>query len=109
MIFRRKLRYILVETSREVNLSDGRVADNLKAELHRTIGEGVYFRANPHLAAQLREDVFILSVNRNTERDIVLALSFMKTLGGEKIGFYTIKISGTIRSLKEYFSKTYCG
>lgn len=107
MIFRRKLRYVLVEASRDVNLLDRRQEDDLKARLRATMGEGAYFRSNLHVAAQLREDVFILSANRSTERDIVLALAFIKTLGGEKVGFYTIRISGTIRSLKEYFSKAY--
>jgi RNase P/RNase MRP subunit POP5 len=107
MIFRRKLRYVLVEASRDVNLADARVKDDLRARLHGTMGEAAYFRANPHLVVQLREDVFILSVNRNTERDLILALSFIKTLDAEKTGFYTIKTSGTVLSLKEYFSKTY--
>jgi RNase P/RNase MRP subunit POP5 len=107
MIFRRKLRYVLVESSRDINLSDRKEEEDLRERLRRTMGEATYFRSNPHVAAQLREDVFILSANRSTERDIVLALSFIKTLGGEKIGFYTIKISGTIRSLKEYFGKEY--
>ncbi len=107
MIFKRKLRYVLVEASREVNLADRKEVDDLKAKLHGTMGEVAYFRANLHVAAQLREDVFIISVNRGQERDLVLALSFIKTLCGEKVGFYTIKISGTIRSLKDYFFKTY--
>ncbi len=107
MIFRRKLRYVLIEASHDVNLADKSVADDLKAKLRGMMGESAYFRANAHLAAQLREDVFIISVNRGLEREIALALSFIKTLGGEKVGFYTIKTSGTIKSLKVYFSKTY--
>jgi RNase P/RNase MRP subunit POP5 len=107
MIFRRKLRYVLVEASREVNLADKRMVDDLKAKLRGAMGEAQYFRANLHVVAQLREDVFIISTNRGQERDLVLALSFVKTLGGEKVGFYTIKISGTIRSLKDYFFKSY--
>jgi len=107
MIFKRKLRYVLVEASREVNLADRREVDDLKAKLHGAMGEAAYFKANIHVAAQLREDVFIISANRGQERDLVLALAFIKTLGGAKVGFYTIKISGTIRSLKGYFFKTY--
>jgi len=107
MIFKRKLRYVLVEASREINLSDKNELDDLKAKLRGTMGEAAYFRSNLHVAAQLREDVFIISANRGQEREIVLALSFVKALGGKKAGFYTIKISGTIRSLKEYFSRTY--
>jgi RNase P/RNase MRP subunit POP5 len=107
MIFKRKLRYVLVEASREVNLADRRAVDDLKSRLHGTMGEAAYFRANLHVAAQLREDVFVISTNRGQERDLVLALSFIKELGGKRTGFYTIKISGTIRSLKDYFFKTY--
>ena len=107
MIFKRKLRYVLVEASREVNLADRRGVDDLKAKLHGAMGEAAYFRANLHVAAQLREDVFVISCNRGQERDLVLALSFIKELGGKRIGFYTIKISGTIRSLKDHFFRMY--
>ena len=54
MIFKRKLRYVLVEASREVNLADKREVDDPKSRLHGATGEAAYFRANLHVAAQLR-------------------------------------------------------
>ncbi len=82
MIFKRKLRYVLVEASREVNLADKREVDDLKSRLHGAMGEALYFRANLHVAAQLREDVFVISANRGQERDLVLALSFIRSWAG---------------------------
>ncbi len=105
MIFRKKLRYILVETSGKVDMDDMRKQGALGAGMLSFLGELSYFKANPHVAAQLSDNMFVLSVNRGYERDIVLALSFIKELMGARVGFYTIRTSGTIRSLKDYFAE----
>ncbi|VVB76993.1 Uncharacterised protein [uncultured archaeon] len=107
MIFKRKLRYVLVEASRSVNLGDEREERDLRSRLHGVMGEAAYFRANPRTAAQLSESVFIISVNRGCEKDLGLALSFVKTLGSESVGFWTIKTSGTVKGLKAQFKKLY--
>jgi RNase P/RNase MRP subunit POP5 len=107
MIYRRKQRHILVEASSEINLADKRVEDDLKARLRGFLGEIEYFKSNPQVSAQLNGNVFILSVNRGYERNAILALSFIKDFKKERIGFCTIKTSGTIKSLKEYFAKVY--
>ena len=107
MIFRRKVRYLMVEASGHVAMNDPQKVDALKRELFSFLGELPYFKANPQVAAQLNDNVFVISVNRGYERNTALALAFAKRLDGRKIGFYTIKTSGTIRSIKEAFWKLY--
>ena len=106
MIFRRKLRYVLIEATAEVEFASRKSEDDLKEKLRKFMGEADYSKANPHLIAQLGKNCFVISVNRGSERSLVLATSFVKELGGREIGLYTLKISGTVRSLKEYFSNT---
>lgn len=103
MIFRRKLRYILVESSDSARMNDQRNVDELKSQVAGFLGQLPYFKANPQIAAQLDENAFVISVNRGYERDVVLALSFIKELGGRRIGFYTLRTSGTIRRVKDAF------
>lgn len=100
MIFRRKLRYVLVEASEGINVKDPTMAESLKRGVQNFLGQLPYFKANPQVAAQLSDRTFVLSVNRGYERSVVLALAFVKDLGGRRLGFYTLKTSGTIRSLK---------
>ncbi|MDE1874154.1 MAG: Rpp14/Pop5 family protein [Candidatus Micrarchaeota archaeon] len=104
MIFRRKLRYVLVEASDDVSMADPRNADALRAGTKAFLGELTYFKANPQITAQLENRFFVIGVNRGYERSVVLALSFIKELDGRRVGFYTLKTSGTIRSLKDYFA-----
>lgn len=107
MIFRKKLRYLMVEASDEMRFEGAGSADELNSRIKDFLGELTYFKANPQVAAQLSSNVFVLSVNRGYERNAVLALSFIKELSGGRIGFYTIRTSGTIRSLKDAFKKIY--
>jgi RNase P/RNase MRP subunit POP5 len=107
MIFRRKLRYVLVESTENVNFGNPLVAEELKKRILEFLGHLPYFKANPQVAAQLNEKVFIISMNRGYEREVMLALSFLKNMGGSRIGFYTVRTSGTIRSLKEAYERIY--
>lgn len=107
MIFRKKLRYILVEASGEVNMEDARSFDSLKSQMSSFLGHLPYFKANPQIAGQWSDRVFVMKVNRGYERNAILALSFIKNLDGKKVGFYTIRSSGTIRSIKATFRKMY--
>lgn len=107
MIFKKKTRYLLVEASESANLSDPINVDCLKREMLAFLGQLPCFKANPQVAAQLNDRVFVMSVNRGYEASAILALSFIKKLNGKKVGFYTIRTSGTIRSIRNYFSKTY--
>lgn len=105
MIFRRKSRYVLVETSRSMNMLDRRNENSLRAETLKFLGEKPYIEANPQVVCQLDEEHFIVRVSRGAERNMVLALSFIKSINSEALGFYTIKISGTIRTLKNLYEQ----
>ena len=107
MIFRRKLRYILVESTSALNLADKAAERSLKAGIRAFMGEAAYFRANPRVAAQLSDTVFAVSCNRGCEREVILALAFTKDVGPVRTGLFTIKTSGTMRSLKSHFEKLY--
>lgn len=107
MIFRRKLRYVLVESTSALNLADKAVEHSLKAGIRAFMGEATYFRSNPRVAAQLSDNVFAISCNRGCERSVILALAFTKDIGPIRTGLFTIKTSGTMRSLKSHFEKLY--
>ncbi len=107
MILRKKLRYVLVEATDKVYLSHGAVADSLKKEIMSFLGQLSYFKANPQITTQFNENVFAMCVNRGYERNLILALCFVKNLEGREVGFYTIKTSGSMRSLRGFFSKNY--
>ena len=51
------------------------------------------------------EKQFILRIQRNSEDSTILALSFIKSINGKSTGIYTIKTSGTMKSLKELLIK----
>ena len=107
MIFRKKMRYVMVEASGDVSLGNPVKQEMLKSGMKAFLGELPFFKANPQVAAQLDDRVFVVSVNRGYERNIVLALSFVKELDGRRIGFCTIRTSGTIRSIKDAFEELY--
>ncbi len=99
MIFKRKLRYVLVEASEGIDMKDPYKAEKLKRGIQAFMGQLPYFKANPQVSAQLSDRTFVLSMNRGYERNVVLALAFVKNIDGKRIGFYTLKTSGTIASL----------
>lgn len=107
MIFRKKLRYILVEASEEVRMDDVRSLDSLKEQFSSFLGQLPNFKANPQVAAQLNDRVFVVSVNRGYERNAILVLSFIKNLDGKSLGFYTLRTSGSMRSIRNAFRKLY--
>ncbi|MDE1825193.1 MAG: Rpp14/Pop5 family protein [Candidatus Micrarchaeota archaeon] len=100
MIFRRKSRYVLIEPSRQIDMSQKESWSALREELAKFMGEKSYIDANPFLIEGSSAGNFIIRVSRGSERQLILALSFIKCIGPAEIGFYTIKTSGTIRSLR---------
>ncbi len=107
MITRYKNRYILVESSAPINTQDKQTSSSFLSAMHKQVGEMGHAEMNPKPAYQYNPNVFIIRVNRGSERKAILALSFVKDVNGSKIGFYTIKMSGTIRTLIEYCKNTY--
>ena len=100
MILKRKLRYVLVSCSDKID-SEREGRDILNG-IMVVMGHLTYNRANPKIAAQYSDRAFTIQVNRGFEKELILALSFVKNISGKKIGFYTIKTSGAIGKLKEY-------
>lgn len=104
MILKRKYRYVLAESTVSADLMDRRGSRAFCDSLLGIMGEKAYADADPRVVWQ-DGSMFIMKVNRNSEKSIILALSFLKSLSGQRAGFYTLKTSGTIRSLKDLLSK----
>lgn len=107
MITRPKNRYLLVESSALLDTRDHVLAKRILDALVFEIGAVGFVKANPKIVHQVGDTAFILRVNRGYEDGVVLALSFIKEVGNVKVGFYTIKTSGTIRALISYFRRHY--
>lgn len=97
MIMRAKRRYVLVRASVPLNAHASQYA--LSDILLRVMGTETYADAMPKVVRQLDETTFILRVNRGSERRLVLALSFIKEVSGTRLGFYTLRTSGSIAAL----------
>ena len=107
MIKRIKHRYLLIEASEPIDMGQRDSQAALENALLRQLGELKFYEANPKVALQLSENVFVLKTNRNYDRNVVLATAFIKKLASREMGLYTIKTSGTIRSLKATFRSLY--
>ena len=99
MITKPKNRYVLVESSAPLDTADRTVAERILDALAFEIGALGYVKANPKIVHRASDRLFVLRVNRGHEDNLVLALSFVKRIGDVRVGFYTIKTSGTIRKL----------
>jgi RNase P/RNase MRP subunit POP5 len=99
MLIRRKIRYILIEASRELDMRDSLTQGDFENRMALALGELHYADANPKIVRQCNPRTFIIRVNRGHEPKAILALSFIKEINRDPVGFYTIKTSGTIRSL----------
>ncbi len=107
MITRNKNRYILIESSEPVDTRDRSTSSTIINSISKHLGEMGRVEINPKPVFQYGPNVFIMRVNRGFERKAVLALSFVKEVNGKRLGLYTIKISGTIKSLVQYCKNTY--
>lgn len=105
MIYRRKLRYLMVESTAPLDLQSRAVEAALARELAKFMGELEYFRANVRIASQMSDTFFILGLNRGYEQGITLALAFVKKLDDRRVGLRTIRASGTIKSLKDTYAR----
>lgn len=107
MITKHKNRYILVEASEPIMTRSKQIDDEIISSVSKELGQIGHVEANPKIVYQFNDSVFIIRANRNYERRVLLALAFIKKLNERNIGFYTIKISGTIRSLINLCKKLY--
>ena len=99
MILKRKIRYILVESSEPLGEADHK---ELTRRLEEQLGLFGQLDANPKVLKQFDGTHFAIRVNRGAEGSVVLALCFLKSPSGKRIGLYTLKTSGTLRSLFTY-------
>ena len=104
MAKRIKNRYVLAETSASADMSSAANQKALESRLINTLGTLGYSYANPKILP-VSDRQFILRVQRNTEEHMIIALSFIKEINGTRTGIYTIKTSGTIKSLRQSFIK----
>lgn len=100
MILKRKYRYVLILTSRDIDASA--FSNSISNEIMRFMGELAYSEVNPRIVAQYTPRLFVIKINRSFEDRLILASSFVKQINGTKIGLYTLKTSGTIKSLMIY-------
>ena len=104
-MMRKKLRYILVETSRETNIES---LSDLEREFYRRmrflIGDMNYHTVNPKIIKFLNPRCFVLKVNLEGLPDALLALALFKRFNGTDTAFWSIKISGTIKALGKKLS-----
>jgi RNase P/RNase MRP subunit POP5 len=100
-MMREKRRYILVESSVELDLHDRNFETEFYTELLHNIGEINYYRANPKIMKYPSNKRFILKCSLARYKETLLAITFIKKVGGKDMGFYTINASGTIMALQK--------
>jgi RNase P/RNase MRP subunit POP5 len=99
MLTRPKNRYVLIEASEPIDTGNKDTAYEIIKALTAELGAIGYVEAMPKIVYQVGDRSFIIRTNRGREGAVILAFSFIKNISGRKIGFYTLKTSGTIRSL----------
>ena len=99
LILKNKRRHILVRMSGSFAIGNENNWNELRNALLLFLGEQAFSEARPKLIRILGPDRFIMGCARGSEDRLVLALSFVKRLGSERLGFYTLKTSGTIKGL----------
>ncbi len=98
MIYRRKIRYVLLELTSNLDMKIKENEYAFKNSLLSYMGEHNYANANPHIMRQ-DGDMFVVRVNRGMERELILATCFMKNIGNSRLGIYSLKTSGSIKGL----------
>ncbi len=104
MAKRIKNRYLLAQTSVPIDMSLIENQKSLEEKMLKALGTATYSYTMPKIIPASQNE-FILRVHRNTEEHAILALSFIKEISGKRLGIYTIKTSGTIKSLREKLIK----
>ncbi len=74
--------------------------DEFYSSIHSFLGSGNYSNTNPKIIKTYGDNFFAVRVNRGFERQLVLASAFSKPNDGT-VGFYTIIISGTMKSISK--------
>ncbi len=106
MIMRRKSRYILVRSTRPLDIEVRDREYQFLKEVERFMGIGAYCASHPKIANKAGSNMFIVKVNRGSECSFALATSFIKRIADMDIGFQTVKTSGSISQLKRLAAKS---
>jgi RNase P/RNase MRP subunit POP5 len=101
-MIRDKRRYLTIVSSRPILDSDrGPFEAQFYSALMAQLGESEYFKANPKIMKFSGRDRFVLRVSLDRYEQSIVAVTFVKSMGGKPIGFYTTKSSGTIKALQK--------
>ncbi len=96
---KQKYRYLLIESSLEIE-DRHRFTSRLFNELINIIGLN-YYKVNPKIVSFIDQNKFIIKGSNSNINFLILAFTFIKELDNNPIYFYTLKSSGTIKSIKE--------
>ncbi len=96
---KKKYRYLLIESSLEIR-DKSQFNIQLFNELINIIGLN-YYKVNPRIVSFIDKNTFIIKCSNSYISFLILAFTFIKFLNKNPIYFYTLKSSGTIKSIKE--------
>ncbi len=102
-MMRDKHRYVLVESGIAIPESErDDFAFGLRNALLHCIGESNYHRANPKIMEFAAQNRFIIRSSLWGCGQLVAALALIKKVNGNDAYFYTLRSSGTIRSVADF-------
>ncbi len=96
---RDKHRYLLIETSLDIR-NENLFEQNLYKCMIDIVGQIHYHRINPKIIEIIDKRHFIIRVGLLGLNEAILSFSMIKRLNEEKIGFYTLRSSGTLKALR---------
>ncbi len=99
---RDKQRYVLVEANFEVKGDERSFGDEMNRELVRCLGEMNYHEVNPKTMKITGKNRFIMKSSLDGTGRLILALALIKRFNNSDAAFYTLKTSGTIKTLLQY-------
>jgi RNase P/RNase MRP subunit POP5 len=76
------------------------------AEVMHLIGELYFAEANPKIAKQISDRLFVLKVSLSHYERVIAALALIKRVRGVETAFYTIYASGTLKAIEKYIKNS---
>lgn len=92
-------RYLLIESGSYIT-DEKQFSILLSNELMNMLSLN-YYKINPKIISFLGQNKFIIKCSGLNADILILAFTFIKSLNKEPTYFYTLKSSGTIKSIKE--------
>ncbi len=100
-MIRDKKRYILIEASRDLNLRKEELDKLFKQSIMNVVGQLHYYDVSPKVVSVIGERRFVLRCKLKGYENAIIAISLIKKLGSGNTGFYTLKSSGTIKTIMD--------